>query len=213
MSSITPYLPQLAMAWAAYFIAVASPGPAIMAIISASVNSGRSGGMALAMGVMTGSVIWATLAALGLSALLATYGHALIVLKIAGGLYLFYLAYKALKSALAGAALAEGESHAAPADLSRLYWAGLMVHLTNPKAVFVWLALVSLGLPHYAPFWITPFFILVCFAIGAATTIGFALVFSLKPVLAAYHKARRGIEGAMAAFFGFAGFKLITAQF
>ncbi len=210
--SISPYLPQLAVAWTAYFIAVASPGPAVMAIISTSVRSGRSGGMAMAMGVMTASVIWATTAALGLAALLAAYGQALYVLKIMGGLYLFYLGFKALKSALTKTKVMSDEGLEPTGSLSGFYLKGLMVHLTNPKAIFVWIAMVSLGLPHDAPAYVTPVFIAGCFVVGVITMNAFALLFSLRPVLAGYKKARRGIEGVMAAFFGFAAFKLVTAQ-
>ena len=60
-------------------------------------SSGRCG---LALGVATGSFTWAVLTVLGLSALLATYAAALTVIKIAGGFYLLWLAYKSLKSAL-----------------------------------------------------------------------------------------------------------------
>lgn len=210
--SITPYLPQLLVAWLAYFIAVISPGPATMAIISASVNRGRPAGMSLAMGVMTGSIIWASAAALGLSALLLTYANALFVMKILGGLYLFWLAIQAFRAALRDDALPAGHALGAEPGYGRLYLKGLMVHLTNPKAVFVWLALVSLGLPHDAPWYVTPVFILVCFVIGTITMNAVALFFSLPPVLAGYRRVRRLIDFAMAGFFAFAGFELVTSR-
>lgn len=210
--TIAPYFPQLLVAWSAYFIAVISPGPATMAIISASVTRGRSSGMALAMGVMTGSITWATAAALGLSAIIAGHPQALHVMKILGGLYLLWLAIQALRAAFRKGDLPVGHALGQDVSLFRLYLKGLMVHLTNPKAVFVWLALVSLGLPHDAPWYITPFFILVCFLIGTVTMNSVALFFSLPPVLAGYRKARRFIDGAMAVFFGFAAFELLMAR-
>jgi hypothetical protein len=88
------------VAWGAYIIATASPGPAVVAIISTAISRGRNAGLALAFGVLTGSYTWAMLAAAGLSALISTYGNALFVLKIAGGLYLLWLAFKALKAAM-----------------------------------------------------------------------------------------------------------------
>ena len=90
MTDLAPYLPQLAIAWMAYFIATASPGPAIVAIIATSISQGRRAGLALALGVLTGSYIWAILTASGLSALIRTYGEAIIVLKIVGGCYLLW---------------------------------------------------------------------------------------------------------------------------
>lgn len=63
MFDLTPYLPQLLIAWTAYLIATASPGPAILAIITTSVSQGRKAGLALALGVLTGSYTWAMLTA------------------------------------------------------------------------------------------------------------------------------------------------------
>nr|WP_244563668.1 hypothetical protein [Ensifer aridi] len=55
MLDLTPYLPQLLVAWTAYIIAVASPGPAVLAIIATSIAQGRKAGLALAFGVLSGS--------------------------------------------------------------------------------------------------------------------------------------------------------------
>jgi threonine/homoserine/homoserine lactone efflux protein len=46
-------------------------------------GEGRRAGIALALGIATGSVLWALLTAAGLSALLASYSAALTVIKIA----------------------------------------------------------------------------------------------------------------------------------
>jgi threonine/homoserine/homoserine lactone efflux protein len=42
MLDLTPYLPQLLVAWTAYVIAVASPGPAVLAIIATSITGGEA---------------------------------------------------------------------------------------------------------------------------------------------------------------------------
>ena len=99
MQDIALYLPGILTAYAAFLLGIASPGPNILAVIGTSMSVGRSSGMALAMGVAIGSFTWALLTIAGLSALLATYASALIVIKIFGGLYLLWLAYKAFKSA------------------------------------------------------------------------------------------------------------------
>ncbi len=211
MSYLLPYLPQLMVAWGAYIIATASPGPAIVSIIGTSISHGRNAGLALAFGVLTGSYTWAMLAAAGLSALIRTYGNALFVLKIAGGLYLLWLAFKALKAAMRK----ETESALPPEkqspSLRRLYLKGLGIHLTNPKAIFSWLTLVSLGTPQDAPH-VMPVLIGGCMVLGVVIFVGFALLFSIEAVHRGYRKARRGIEAAMAGFFAFAGFKLLTAR-
>lgn len=73
---------QLLLVYAAYIIAVASPGPSNMRIMGVAMDQGRRAALILAAGVVTGSVFWGMMAATGVSALLARYAEALIVLKI-----------------------------------------------------------------------------------------------------------------------------------
>ena len=88
MGQIAVYLPGILLAYSAFLLAIASPGPNVLAVIGTSMSVGRRSGIALALGVAAGSFLWALLAALGLSALLASYAYAITIIKIAGGLYL-----------------------------------------------------------------------------------------------------------------------------
>jgi threonine/homoserine/homoserine lactone efflux protein len=213
MADLTPYLPQLGLAWTAYFIATVSPGPAILAIVATAVSRGRGAGLALSLGVLTGSYIWAILTASGLTAIIRAYGHALVILKIVGGCYLLWLAWNAIRSAMKSPEAHRAQTAALPVLSARRYYLkGLGLHLTNPKAVFVWIMLTSLGMPPGAPTGVMVAFIGGCMAIGFAVFLGMALLFSLGPVHRAYLRSRRTIEGAMAALFAFAGLKLLTAR-
>lgn len=212
MSVLFPYLPHLLFAWGAYLVAVVSPGPAVLAIIGTSVSRGRRAGMVLSLGVLTGSYVWALLASAGLAALIRTYAQALVILKIAGGLYLLWLAFSALKAALRKEPLREAALSGVSPSLKRLYLKGLGIHITNPKAIFSWLMLVSLGMPQDAPTGILVLLIGVCMLLGLVVFTGFALVFSMAPVERAYRRSRRLIEAGMAGFFAFAGLRLLTAR-
>lgn len=206
------YLPYLAAAWSVYFIAVVSPGPAVVALINTSMTKGRKAGMAFATGIMTGSLVWASLSAIGLAALIAAYAELLVVIKIAGGLYLLYLAWKAFRSAASSDAGLRNASGGSGETLGRLYLKGFALHLTNPKAIFIWISLISLGLPSGAPASIMVVYIIGCLIIGLLSLNAMALLFSTSPVVAGYRKARRYIEATMGAFFAFAGFKMLTAR-
>jgi threonine efflux protein len=92
------------LAYTAYFIGTASPGPSNLAIMSLAMGSGRKAAFAFALGVMSGSFSWALLASLGLSAVLATYSQLLVAVRVVGGLYLLWLA-------------SGGASHTAPVVL------------------------------------------------------------------------------------------------
>lgn len=200
----------LLLVYAAYFIAVASPGPSTMAIMGTAMSQGRASAVALALGVMTGSLFWATLAAAGLSTLLAGYADALQVIKIAGGLYLLYLAYKSATSALrANARQVKAER---PAKGIILYRKGIFLHLTNPKSILGWAAIMSLGLRPNAPSHTLPAILSGCAVIGLFVFVGYAFVFSTVILGRAYQKSRRWIEGTLALVFGYAGLRLLLSK-
>lgn len=204
---------QLLLVYVAYIIAVASPGPSNMTIMGIAMSQGRVPAIVLALGVMTGSLCWAAVAATGLSAVLATFANALFVIKIAGGLYLLYLAYKSAHSAFAKASPAQpGEMATSKADYLKLYRRGLLLHLTNPKAVLGWLAIMSLGLKPGAGTATLAAIIGGCAMLGLTIFCGYALVFSTAPAIRIYQKSKRSIEATLALFFGFAGIKLLLSR-
>lgn len=86
MENISPYLAGILLSYGAFLMAIASPGPNVLAVIGTSMAVSRRSGMALAMGVATGTLTWAMLTAVGLSSLLATYASAILVIKVFGGL-------------------------------------------------------------------------------------------------------------------------------
>jgi threonine efflux protein len=203
------YLHHLALVYGAYIIATASPGPSNMAIMAIAMQRGRKAGISIAAGIVTGSLIWASTAATGLSALLAAYADALFAIKIAGGLYLLYLAWKAARSALAPTApVAQNAAH----SHGSLYRRGLLMHLTNPKAVMGWLAIMSLGLQPGAPPLVLPAILGGCAILAVCVFGGYAIIFSTATMVRAYAKARRWIEATLALCFGYAGLRLLLSR-
>lgn len=93
------------------------------------------------------------MAATGVSAILLQFTQALFVLKIVGGAYLLFLALKAGRSALTPDEQIEKALAAAPTVSGfGLYRRGLLMHLTNPKALLGWIATMTLGLgPQATP--------------------------------------------------------------
>ena len=92
MQDFSTYLPNILLAYSAFLLAIASPGPNILAVIGTSMAVNRQSGVSLATGVAIGSFTWALLTVCGLSAILATYASALLMIKIFGGMYLLWLA-------------------------------------------------------------------------------------------------------------------------
>jgi threonine/homoserine/homoserine lactone efflux protein len=110
----------------------ATPGPDMALFLSKTLAGGRAHGFAALAGAMTGLLVHTGAAALGLSALLAASANAYTAVKLAGALYLLWLAYGALRH---GAALRLEEQRNAAGSLGKSFMTGLAINLTNPKII------------------------------------------------------------------------------
>ena len=195
---------------AAALVASGTPGPANVAIAGTSLNAGRRLGLALASGVTTGSLFWSVAAASGLSALMLANAWVVEVIRYAGVGYLLYLGLKSAKSALTPhQPLLTGVAVSSP---KRAYAKGLAIHLTNPKAIFFFGSVYSLGVPPTATFGEIA---TVVIAVGIQSALIFhfyALLFSSAPIARGYVKARRWFEAVFAAAFVLLGLKILTAK-
>ncbi|MBV1706330.1 MAG: LysE family transporter [Hyphomicrobiales bacterium] len=200
---------QLFVALALYLTSVGTPGPSILAIMRTAMRHGRRAGFAWAAGTFSGSMVWAVTAGLGITALIATWAHALHAIKVVGGLYLLFLAWKSGRSAFA-AKLAEATIADAPAPaLPTLYARGLALHLTNPKAILVWTAIMSVSLSPHAGIGDVATIIIGCGCLAAFILSIYVMIFSTSTMVGTYQRARRWIEMLMASIFALAGLKLL----
>lgn len=207
MSGNTFFSANLLLAYVAYFVGTASPGPSNLAIMSIAANEGRKSALAFAAGVISGSMFWATVATVGISAALIAYSEFLVAIKIAGGLYLLWLAFKSGRAALSTSVAASPKA-GQPTPLKALYTKGALLHLTNPKAVLVWVSIVALssngsGATHAA---VIP----GCAVIGSLVFSGYAFLFSMESARRLYTRARRGLDGSLAVVFAMTGIKLLA---
>jgi threonine efflux protein len=206
-----PMAAQLALAWTTYLIGTASPGPSNMAIMGMAMNAGRRPALWLTLGILSGSWFWGVLAALGISQLLASFGAGLIAMKVLCGLYLLWLALKSGRSAMQPHASAPSATLQV-VDARSLFLRGLAMHLTNPKAVLSWLATVTVGIPAGASPHLAWVVVGGCMLMGVAIFGGYALAFSTPTARRVYARARRGLEGLLAAVFGMAGLQLLRTS-
>jgi len=212
MENFSTYLPGIILAYTAFLLAIASPGPNILAVIGTSMSVGRMSGVALALGVASGSFVWALLTVVGLSSVLAAYAPALFAIKIFGGLYLFWLAFKSFRSAASAHDIEARQL--AGGKRSPLGYAkrGFIIQMTNPKAALAWVAIISLGLSQSAPAWVGFVIVLGTFVLSVAIHIFYALAFSTPVMVRIYSRARRYIQATLGAFFAFAGIKLLSSR-
>jgi threonine/homoserine/homoserine lactone efflux protein len=123
----------------ALFIAAASPGPGIAAIVARVLGRGTQGAVAFSAGLAIGDVVWLTFAIVGLAALAQAFHEIFLAIKWAGAAYLLYIAYKLWT---APAVAREVEANAAAENPAKLFLGGLAVTMGNPKVMVFYLALL-----------------------------------------------------------------------
>jgi threonine/homoserine/homoserine lactone efflux protein len=110
---------------------LAIPGPAVLYIVSRSIDQGRTAGLLSALGVTTGTLVHIAAAAIGLSSLVLASTVAFGVVRYAGAAYLVFLGVRRLLTRDADTLVEER----APRSLRRLYTQGVIVNLLNPKTI------------------------------------------------------------------------------
>ena len=83
----------------ALMLGAISPGPTFIYVAKNSIAISRKHGLFTALGTGTGAAIFGLLAVMGLQAVLLAVPSAYLILKICGGLYLLWLAFKIIKHA------------------------------------------------------------------------------------------------------------------
>jgi threonine/homoserine/homoserine lactone efflux protein len=127
----------LAFALACVVISVV-PGPDMMFIMANGIARGRAAGVVAAAGMSSGLAGHTVLAALGLGALLQAAPIALEAVRIAGAVFLVYLAITTLRSAKDVASTAPARF--GERSLRRTYLMATLVNLSNPKVVLFYIA-------------------------------------------------------------------------
>jgi threonine/homoserine/homoserine lactone efflux protein len=112
------------------------PGPAVLYIVTQSIEHGRRAGLVSMLGVQTGGLVHVAAAALGLSALLVQSAVAFNVVKYAGAAYLVFLGLRKLLSR----ERFETTGERPPRRLDRLFAQGVVVNVLNPKTALFFFA-------------------------------------------------------------------------
>lgn len=158
------YLWVIAGIAAMYLPLLLSPGLNFVLITQSAASRTRQHSISIALGVSTGSMVWACMAAVGLGTVLARFETLRLAIYGAGGVYLLLNAYKLWPRGAAPApqslattlqALPE-PSASTPWQLACAYWHGLLTNLTNPKPLVfyttVFAGLFTPGLPQWVKF-------------------------------------------------------------
>ncbi|MBP0594537.1 LysE family transporter [Paraburkholderia sp. LEh10] len=207
------YLPILLQIAIVYLIALVSPGPNFFMITQLSLAGRRGLGAASALGVGTGSTIWASLAMLGFATVLQRIDWLYNGIRIAGAIYLVWFGIKLVHaSAKRGEAVAAISVEPSPAYEHGAYFrawrSGMLTCLTNPKSCAFWTSIFATLFPAHPPLW----FYGIALAMIASMSVGWygsvALMFATERTQRGYRRLRRPIDGLCGAVLVGLGAKL-----
>ena len=116
----------------------ASPGPTVAALVARVLAHGVRDVLPFLLAVWLGEAVWLTLTVAGLAAVAQALGTLFLVVKYAGVAYLLVLAWNLWHAPVAAA----GTPLRGRTRPSRMFAAGLLVSIGNPKNLVFYLALV-----------------------------------------------------------------------
>jgi len=122
-------------------LGAASPGPDTALILKNSLLGSRATGLATALGIVTGNLLYVAVALLGLGLLITQSGSAFTVAQVLGALYLLYLGFKLIRSKKVTGDMALDPSTAV--SVRGAYLEGLITNMLNPKFVLFVLAMFT----------------------------------------------------------------------
>lgn len=124
-----------------------APGPDNLFILSQGITRGRRDALRTAWGMCSGNAVHTLAAAVGLSAAIRSSEMAFFALRMAGAVYLLYLAWQTIREIRSPVVVSEVKS-AGPAAPSSSHWfrRGVAMNLLNPKVILFYLAF----LPQFA---------------------------------------------------------------
>ena len=160
----------LAFAGVALVVSI-SPGPDMALVLRNTVRGGRSAGFRTVAGIAVGLLVWATLSALGIAAVLAASATVFMVLKLAGAAYLVYLGVQSLLS------IRRGESRVEAPKLSGSpFRQGLVTNLLNPKLAVLFTTLLPQFISQDDPAAMSALLAAIFLAIGLTWLVVYTLI-------------------------------------
>lgn len=212
MPAFVPDLPViLAFAVASLILAI-TPGPDMALFLSRAINHGRAHGFAALMGANTGLVMHTTLAALGISILIVAAPTAFLVLKIAGALYLVWLAFQAIRS---GGGIALAAAGKRQPTLKESYLTGVGINLLNPKIVLFFVTFLPQFVDRHDPAAPGKLFFLGAEFIVVSLPVTLAMIYGASGLIRLFTRSRwveRALNWSFAGVFTAFAAVILTAE-
>ena len=184
--------------------AILSPGPAMLMSIRASLTGGFRQGFTVGLGLATMAATWTALALLGLDGIFTLFPWAYLTLKVAGALYLIWIAVQTWRNARTplnpeGTTATQGKS----------FLSGLSVNLANPKSVLFASAVLLVIFPQDITLANKAFVVLNHLIVEIICYAGFALLLSTPAARDSYLRAKTVMDRIAAGVMGALGVRLL----
>ncbi|WP_160010840.1 LysE family translocator [Rhizobium sp. 18055] len=205
MSSLSVFLSIVAT----LSIGAMSPGPSFVLVSRIAVSRSRIDGLAAAVGMGLGGVLFSMLALAGLTALLSQFGWLYLALKVAGGLYLAYIAYRIWRGA--SEPLEISDVRAGHRAVGRSFMTAFLTQISNPKTIVVYASIFAALLPKTIPLELFVAIPIGVFAVEAGWYTIVALAFSARHPRRIYLAAKKWIDRAAATVMAGLGLELVAS--
>ena len=190
-----------------HLMAAISPGPAVLMAARIGVTDGFRAGVAVAVGIGVGGVIWACAALFGL-ALLFEYAPVLLSLfKFAGAAFLLFMAYKLWKSADQPL---DTSGTTAPRSLRGAFLLGLLTQISNPKPAILFAAIFVGTVPATAGWGVYAALLLAVFINETLWNTLVSRIFSLEKTRKTYLGLKGWFDRAFGGMLAILGIKIAT---
>ena len=194
---------------AVHLLAVMSPGPSFLVVARASVARSRRSAIWSALGMGAGSVVWALAALFGLDVLFQIAPWLYTAMKVAGALFLIYLAVMLWRRADRPVPVLR-PADATGASALAAFRLGLLTQLANPKVVVFFGSIFLAVLPAERPGWMSLALLVLVFFDEFLWYAVVAIAFSVERLRSGYQRLKRIIDRVTGGFLGLLGLRMLA---
>ncbi|MEM6666946.1 MAG: LysE family transporter [Pseudomonadota bacterium] len=190
--------------FAIFIPALMLPGPDFVGVVRSATTRGLRAGLWTTAGVMLGLGFYSSLSLIGLSAVLLEYQWLAWAVRLLGGAYLCWLGIRLMLTRAQGIEIDGDRPNGNPLVF------GILVTLTNPKAVVLFSSVFATAVTDTTPVWLLGLMVVI---VMASAFVWYALVtlFMVSgPVLAAIGRARHWVERVAGACFLLVGGRIMA---
>ncbi|AEF54637.1 LysE family translocator [Marinomonas posidonica] len=189
-------------------LGIMSPGPSFVLVARTAVANSRADGLAAALGMGVGALFFATLALLGLQAVLLNIPTLYMALKILGGAYLLYLAVVIWRGSKQTVDIVN-DSGEKPNKVYQSFKIGLITQLSNPKTAIFYGSVFAALLPTNLSISVILILALMLFILEAGWYAIVALALSSHSPRKIYLNLKTVLDRVASFIIGSLGLKLI----